>query len=179
VVQTRVFQESSCTTRQLEAASERLTELVHGLTLGQARARLARAIEREIERSDALWRRVFLLGRQSLEARGEPEVYLGDSQVLLEQPEFEDVDALRQVHAALAEKERLLNLLERTLEADVIHVAMGDDLSTLGVERCAVVSAGLGGAAGGLGVIGPLRMRYDRVIPAVRDVSRRVNDYFG
>ena len=55
---------------------------------------------------------------------------------------------------------------------------MGDELSTLGVERCAVVSAGLGGSAGGLGVIGPLRMRYDRVIPAVRAGSRRVNDYF-
>lgn len=179
VVQTRVFHESNCKARTLETASERLSELVHGLTLREARARLTAAIEMDLERSDALWRRVFLLGRASLEGRAETEVFLGDAQVLLDQPEFEDVARLRQVHAALAEKERLLHLLERTLEADVIGVAMGDELSTLGIERCAVVSAGLDGAAGGLGVIGPLRMRYDRVIPAVREVSRRVSDYFG
>ncbi len=179
VVQTRVFAERSCELRMLETASERLSELVHGLTLREARARLSAAIEIDLERSDALWRRVFLLGRASLEGRAETEVFLGDSQVLLDQPEFEDIARLRQVHAALAEKERLLHLLERTLEADVIGVAMGDELSALGIERCAVVSAGLEGAAGGLGVIGPLRMRYDRVIPAVREVSRRVSDYFG
>ena len=178
VVQTRAFQEAGCDPRTLETASQRLTELVHGLTLAQARARLASAIEIERERSDELWRRVFLLGRAGLQGASEAEVYLGDSQVLLDQPEFEDVDRLRQVHAALAEKERLLHLLERTLDADVIGVVMGEELSALGVERCALVSAGLSGAAGGLGVIGPLRMRYDRVIPAVREASRRVNDYF-
>ena len=178
VVQTRVFQERRCSGRTLETASERLSELVHGLTLCQARERVASAVELERERSDDMWRRVFSLGREGLARAGETEVYLGDAQVLLDQPEFEDVDQLRQVHAALAEKERLLDLLERTLEADVIGVAIGADLRPLGVERCAVISAGLGGAAGGLGVIGPVRMRYDRVIPAVRDASRRVADYF-
>lgn len=178
-VQTRVFAERGSPERTLETASQRLSELVHGLTLREARTRLASAIQSDLERSDALWRRVFVLGRASLEGRGETEVFMGDSQVLLDQPEFEDIAQLRQVHAALAEKERLLHLLERTLAADVIGVAMGDELRALGVERCALVSTGLGGAAGGLGVIGPLRMRYDRVIPAVREVSRRVNDYFG
>jgi transcriptional regulator of heat shock response len=41
-----------------------------------------------------------------------------------------------------------------------------------------VVTAGLGGSPpiGGLGVIGPVRMRYDRVIPLVRRVSERVGE---
>jgi len=178
VVQTRVFHERGCSGRTLETASERLSELVNGLTLRQARARVASAVELERERSDEMWRRVFSLGREGLAHADQTEVYLGDAQVLLDQPEFEDVEQLRQVHAALTEKERLLRLLERTLEADVIGVAIGADLHTLGVERCAVISAGLGAAGGGIGVIGPVRMRYDRVIPAVRDVSRRVSHYF-
>jgi transcriptional regulator of heat shock response len=40
-----------------------------------------------------------------------------------------------------------------------------------------VVSAPVAGAAGGIGVIGPVRMRYDRIIPIVRVLSERVGVY--
>lgn len=180
LVQSRVFRDGGSDSRLLDQASARLSELVSGLTLRQARVRLRSSIEFEREQSNAVWRYAFALGRLGLARAEEAQLYLGDQRALLDHPEFTDVDRLRGLHAALAQKEHMLRLLERTLQADVINVAIGAELRTLGVEHCALVTAPLSSfpGSGGFGVIGPLRMRYDRIIPTVRAVSRRVGDYF-
>ena len=55
-------------------------------------------------------------------------------------------------------------------------MVIGDELGDPGVSRCAVVAEPVGPAPlrSGLGVIGPVRMRYDRVIPVVRYVSGKL-----
>ena len=62
------------------------------------------------------------------------------------------------------------------LTAGALRVVIGDELGDPGVARCAVVAEPVGPAPprGGLGVIGPVRMRYDRVIPVVRYVSGKL-----
>ena len=106
------------------------------------------------------------------------ELYIADRSALLRQPEFSDVEQLRHLLAALEEKERMLRLLNKIMRADGLQVVIGRELEDPGVQLCAVVTAGLGGSPpiGGLGVIGPVRMRYDRVIPLVRRVSERVGE---
>ena len=177
VVQTRVFEESSCDHRTLEIVSSQLSGIVGGLTLAGARARLASSIEFERALSDELRRKVLVLGWESLASPGEAELYVSDRRGLLEQPEFSDLERLRELLAALEEKQRMLRLLEKVMGAE-IRVAIGSELDDPGVRDCALVTAPFGAlGVGTLGVIGPLRMPYDRVIPAVRYVSRRVTDY--
>lgn len=180
LVQSRLVRESESDARTLERVSARLGELVAGLTLLEARTRLASVIEEVRAQGDALWRKVFELGQAGFVRAGEAEVYLGSQQLLLEQPEFSHVENLRDVLAMLDERERMMQLIEQTLQAEVVNVAIGAELGELGVTGCALVTASLGAPppAGGLGVIGPVRMRYDRVIPAVQKVSKRISDYF-
>jgi heat-inducible transcriptional repressor len=179
VVQTRVFQESESDRRMLERISARLTEFVAGLTLAEARTRLAEAIEEARARRDALWRRVVVLGHAGLAAATEAEFYVGDTGVLLVQPEFSDLERLREVLAVLTEKERMMGLLDKLLRARALQVAIGTELDVPEIRECAVITAPLGASAplGGLGVIGPVRMRYDRVIPLVRELSGLVSHY--
>ncbi len=178
VVRTRVFEEKDCDPRTLERVSAKLSEIVGGLTLAAARARLAAAIEVDRALSDQLQRKVFVLGWESLAYGDEAQLYLSDRVRLLEQPEFADVARLHELLCALEEKERMMHLLDQVLRAE-ISVAIGAELDDPGVRSCALVTAPLGAppGIGGLGVIGPVRMRYDRVIPAVRYVSERVTDY--
>jgi heat-inducible transcriptional repressor len=180
LVQSRLVRESESDARTLERVSGRLSELVAGLTLVEARTRLASVIEEVRAHGDALWRKVFELGQAGFIRAAAAEVYLGSQQLLLEQPEFSDVENLRDVLAMLDERERMMRLIEQTLQAEVVSVAIGAELGELGVTGCALVTASLGAPppAGGLGVIGPVRMRYDRVIPAVQKVSKRISDYF-
>lgn len=177
VVQTRVFREADCDPRTLERVGTKLSSQIGGLALGAARARLASLIELERAMSDELQRKVYVLGWQSLAYSAEAELYVSDRRRLLEQPEFADLERLRELLAALEEKERMMRLLDKVMGAEM-RVAIGAELDDPGVRDCALVGAPLGVLGlGGLGVIGPLRMRYDRVIPAVRYVSERVADY--
>jgi heat-inducible transcriptional repressor len=180
LIQSRLIRESESDARTLERVSSRLSELVAGLTLVEARTRLASVIEEVRAQGDALWRKVFELGQAGFVRAAEAEVYLGSQQLLLKQPEFSDIENLRDVLAMLDERERMMQLIEQTLQAEVVSVAIGAELRELGVTGCALVTASLGAPppAGGLGVIGPVRMRYDRVIPAVQKVSKRISDYF-
>jgi heat-inducible transcriptional repressor len=175
-VRTCVLEEREGDQRKLDRVSATLSRLVAGLSLEEARARLEREIEGDRAQSDALWRKLVALGRLGLEVALEAELYVGDKTRLFDQPEFEGGQRLRELLRALDEKERMLALLDKVLERGELRVVIGDELGDPSVARCAVVAEPIGGgpARAGLGVIGPVRMRYDRVIPVVRYVSGRL-----
>lgn len=176
VVRTRLVDERECDQRKLDRISGSLSRLVAGLTLEEARARLSNEIEGDRAQRDALWRKLVALGRLGLQVEVEAELYVGDRTRMLSQPEFEDGQRLRELLRALDEKQRMLALLDHVLTAGAMRVVIGDELGDPGVARCAVVAEAVGSAPlrGGLGVIGPVRMRYDRVIPLVRYVSGKL-----
>ena len=175
-VRTRILEERESDARKLDRISAALSRLVAGLSLEEARARLELEIEGDRAQSDALWRKLLALGRLGLDVALEAELYVGDKTRLFDQPEFEDGQRLRELLRALDEKERMLALLDKVLERGELRVVIGDELGDPCVARCAVVAEPVGGAPAraGLGVIGPVRMRYDRVIPVVRYVSGRL-----
>ena len=179
-VYSRLIEDRELDARSLERVGARLSEFVNGRTLDEARRALGDEIERERSRSDRLWRALWRLGEASL-AAAEVELYVGDPTPLLRQPEFSDIDELLRVLSALEEKERMLRLLNKIVRSDPVVVVIGDELDDPSVRRCAVVVAQLGDAPGigGVGVIGPVRMRYDRVIPLVRYVSERIGAAIG
>jgi heat-inducible transcriptional repressor len=172
-VRTRLFEERESDQRRLDRISAELSQFVAGLTLEEARARLHAEIEGDRRRRDALWRETLSFGARGLDVDvGAPaELFVGDRSRLLDQPEFADAERLREVLRALDEKQRMLALLDKLISARGVRVAIGDP----GVVRCAVVAEQLGPAPlCGLGVIGPVRMRYDRIIPMVRYLSGKL-----
>jgi heat-inducible transcriptional repressor len=93
---------------------------------------------------------------------------------LLAQADFHDPSRIRDVLVAVETKERLLELLDKTLDGDGVSVAFGEELEEPSLHDCALVASRYGGPGaplGVLGVIGPSRMNYARVIPLVRYLS--------
>lgn len=176
-VRTRLFEERESDQRRLDRVSAELSRLVAGLTLEEARARLHAEIEGDRRRRDALWRETLALGARGLDVdvAAPAELFVGDRSRLLDQPEFADAERLRDVLRALDEKQRMLALLDKLISARGVRVAIGEELGDPGVVHCAVIAEQLGPAPlRGLGVIGPVRMRYDRIIPVVRYVSGKL-----
>jgi heat-inducible transcriptional repressor len=122
---------------------------------------------------------VLALGALSVAGGPEVSLYLADKVHLLAQPEFAQVERLRALLAAVEEKERMVRLLDKILRAEALAVNIGDELDDPNIRECALVTAPLGDspALGGLGVLGPVRMPYDKVIPLVRSLSLLVNRY--
>lgn len=167
---------------RLDRIAALLSERVAGRTLAQVRSRIeqeAAALRRE---ANALLRKALELGRRALAATGDEPVDLviETRLTLLEQPEFSDPRRLRDLFQALETKQRLLEVLNQVLEPDGrVIVAIGEELDDPALRHCALVASPYGGGPGreplgALGVIGPSRMDFGRVVPLVEYLSEAV-----
>ncbi len=89
--------------------------------------------------------------------------------------ELGDVDKIKELFEALNRKSEVYDLLQRSLEADGMQVFIGQESGYRIFDDCSVVTSTYrvdGSAVGVLGVIGPTRMAYDRVIPVVDVTSK-------
>jgi heat-inducible transcriptional repressor len=163
---------------QLDRMAAALRERVTGRTLRAVRDQLLAEAAALRSQADLLLERVLRVVPEA--APGDAaDLVLGTRLALLDQPEFRDPEGLRSLLAALEERERLVDWVGRMLEERGICVAFGRDLGEPSFARLAVVAAkvgGRGGASGSVGVIGPSRMDYARVIPLVGWVSQRLTE---
>lgn len=166
---------------ELDAISRRLTVDYAGRTLDEIRAHLLEALAEEKSRMDRALARALELGRRAF-AEGRPEndaVFVDGTESLLEKPEFRgDVEALRRMFRAFEEKARLVSLLTDCLSWNGARVVIGSDSAFTGETQTAVVTAPyrMGDRVlGALGVVGPRRMEYERVVPLVEELGRYVS----
>ncbi len=166
---------------RLDQMATLLSERVAGRTLRTVRAHIEREARELRREANAMLARTLELGRRALAATdGEPADLIIETRLtLLDQPEFSDPRRLRDLFEALETKTRLLEVLDDVLEPDGVSVAIGEEIDDPALRRCALVASSYGGGAGReplgvLGVIGPSRMDFARVIPLVEYLSKGV-----
>lgn len=166
--------------RELEAMSDRITREFCGRTLFEVRRRLLEAMAEEKAACDRMLARALSLGRRALEGNEiQEQIYVDGTSQLLDKPEFADVESLKKVFRAFEEKARLLDLMTRYLDSKTACVVLGSEDAVTSDPRLSAVltSYGAGEAlAGTLGVIGPARREYPRVIPVVELLGRALSE---
>jgi heat-inducible transcriptional repressor len=166
----------------LDRIATGLSERIFGLTLVEAREGLAREARALRHRADRWLQRVIELGALAVapDQDGPVDLVLGTRLALLEQPEFHDPERIRDLFATVETKERLVEILDEVIAAGGTRVAFGDEVDEPGLHRCAVVASsyGVDTPIGVLGVIGPSRMDYGRVIPLVDFLSQAITEKF-
>jgi heat-inducible transcriptional repressor len=108
----------------------------------------------------------------------ESPVLLGQTAMLVEQPEFESGDNLRKLLALTDQPEALRDVLRRRSVPAGISITIGAEHSDPNFAGFTVVSAEYhaGSLSGVIGVIGPTRMPYEKVITLVTHTSRLISD---
>jgi len=149
-----------------------MDDVTEGRTLGELRDLFARRLASERVQSDDLRRQAFTLGEAALSdaSQSPAEVVIEGQAKLLEQPEFADAAGVKQVVTALDERQRLVELLDATMEARGATVVVGREAGELGGGQLSIIGASFtdhGRGAGTVGVIGPTRMDYPKVVPLV------------
>jgi heat-inducible transcriptional repressor len=110
------------------------------------------------------------------------EIYLDGMTNVLSEPEFAESDEARQALHILEERSLLENLLASTvMNIDVggIQVLIGGEGTWQELRQCSIVLARYGDPntlTGSIGVLGPIRMPYDRTISTVRFVANVLSD---
>ncbi|MFO0587464.1 MAG: heat-inducible transcriptional repressor HrcA [Polyangiaceae bacterium] len=155
----------------LQRVHNLLADVIEGRSLGEVRDLFARRLADERTALDALRKRAFELGSKATIDLARPaEVRIEGQGRLIDLPEYADVGRLKSLVRTLEEREALLTLLEKTLAAGAVTVLLASEADELvGGELSLVVApySEHGRAAGTVGVLGPTRMDYAKVLPLV------------
>jgi heat-inducible transcriptional repressor len=155
----------------LEAAANYINTRLAGLTLSEARSRLAQEIAAQRAALDAMTARAVNTGLAVWSADGaQRPVLIVRGHAHLVDPGV-DPERIRQLLGDLEDKEDLVNLLERAGNADATRIFIGAESRLFSLSGSSVIAAPYRGEGGRLvgvvGVIGPTRLNYARVIPMV------------
>jgi heat-inducible transcriptional repressor len=164
----------------LDRINNFLNGLVGGLTLDQARARLMSEIASERAQHDELTARALRLAQAAVPVDAAADVLVdGQSNLLAGKADLERAKLLLRT---LEEKDLLVRLLERTLSAPGICVFIGAEANLADLTDVSVVAAPYvadGRPLGTIGIIGPSRMNYSRVIPLVDFTAEMIGEALG
>ncbi|MDA8018049.1 MAG: heat-inducible transcriptional repressor HrcA [Thermoanaerobaculia bacterium] len=159
--------------------SNYVTESFSGKRLRRIREDLLRRMASEKSDVDRWLTGALRLAQQALHGSAEQEVLLEGASSLLGRPELSDVERVRRMLDTFADQARLVNLLSRCLESEGgVRVFIGEDSDVTSELEFSMVATTYGsgdGALGSLGVIGPSRMEYPRMVPLVRHLGKTLS----
>lgn len=163
---------------ELEQAGNYITRHYAGRDLEALRAQVIREMGEHRASMDKLMTRALEMANAALanEEEGNPDFVLAGQTNLMDFDELAQMDRLRQLFNAFTEKQEILHLLDRCTAADGVQIFIGEESGYSTLENCSVITAPYvceEQVVGVLGVIGPTRMAYDRVIPIV-DVTAKL-----
>jgi heat-inducible transcriptional repressor len=161
----------------LTRMSNYLNDLLKGLTISQVKKRILEEMEEEKIRYDALLANALKLSQQTLEGT-DAEVFIEGQANILEQPEFADVEKMKEIIRAFEEKGQLLALLERSMAAEGVQIFIGSESHLNRMSGMSLVTSTYvtgKNTLGILGVIGPTRMGYAKIIPIVDYTAKQVS----
>jgi len=171
LVQNRMIEsEEELSQSELDHLSNYMNRLLTGLTLYQAREKLLEQMRVEKNAYDRLLEQALKLGERALSSIDETDVFIEGRINILNEPEFCNISRMTDLFRAFEEKATMVRLLDKLMEPKGVQISIGSESQVQEMEGCSLVTSTYGCAGrvwGALGVIGPRRMNYSKVIPLV------------
>lgn len=161
---------------ELQEAANYLNREYAGRELSAIRELLLGSMQKAREDMNRLMATAIEVADQVLEEKQNSDYILAGETNLMGYAEMGNVDKLRQLFEAFSTKNDLLHLLDKSIHTDGMQVFIGEESGYAVLDECSVVTAPYkveDRIVGVLGVIGPTRMAYDRVISIV-DVTAKL-----
>ena len=178
--------EDNITQEELEQTARYLNTEFSGKSLLTIRAEILELMRQEKALYDRLLRNAILLCDMSLEGEETTggDVYVDGASNILAKPDFVDVDRMRELFRTFEEKSRLIKILnecvstERYTSPGDVHVMIGREHPSPSLSNCTLITApyrfGSNDHLGTLGVVGPMRIEYSRIMAMVNYMARLI-----
>jgi heat-inducible transcriptional repressor len=169
----------------LVEAGNYLNSRLVGHTLEEARRLIIEELESQKSQLDELTGRVVAAGLATWAGgdKGGQLIVRGQSHLLDDVTVLTDLERIRALFAALETKEQLLRLLDLTNRAEGVQIFIGAENELFKVSGCTVIVAPYHNSSdrivGAIGVIGPTRMNYARIIPLVDYTAKVIGRLIG
>ena len=158
-----------------------LNEKLQGKNLADIKLTLVKELYMELANHKHLFKVImdFIEGSTGME-KGD-KVFRGGTLNMLNQPEFRDINKVKTLLSLLEQDDLLKNLLTATPEKTGVMVKIGQENHEPGIASCSMITATYqadGKVIGSIGVLGPTRMDYAKVVPIVEFMTKSLSDIF-
>ncbi|MBI5328736.1 MAG: heat-inducible transcription repressor HrcA [Deltaproteobacteria bacterium] len=165
----------------MERMSAYLNGIARGLTLRKLKAKIVEEMKKEKNLYDQLLSKALKLSKIALDKdENTDNVYVDGKTNIFDQPEFiEDAEKMKLLFRAFEEKSVLIKILDKAIDAKGVHIFIGSESGFNEINGCSIITAPYGSSGnvfGTLGVIGPTRMNYSRIIPLVNYTAALLSD---
>lgn len=180
-VQNRIIEDKDDITQdELDKYTNYLGEILVGISLEQVRGKIEDEMKKEKIAYDQLLSRALLLTQKVFGKEKEPELFMEGQVNLLECPEFSEVGRMKTLMQALEEKKQLLHLLDKTMDAAGIQIFIGSEVPVSEMQTLSIITSPYRQGekvVGALGIIGPTRMNYLKLIPIVEYSAQVLTEF--
>ncbi|MCH8286785.1 heat-inducible transcription repressor HrcA [candidate division KSB1 bacterium] len=161
---------------ELEETCQVINERLSGLMVKAIRASIGQRLH-DINYGNPEIIRLFIESAHTFFHFDEKKIFIGGTKNIVEKPEYNAQDKLRSIIELIEEKEVVIHLLSSSSKDDGIAITIGDDSSSDLSKTFSIVSTKfeLGGHTGTLGIIGPTRMWYPKMVPLVDYAAEIIN----
>lgn len=175
--QTHIEWPEEITQAELDKYSGYVNELLQDVPITDVRDRILAEMRSEKGLFDQLFSRALEMAQRAIQSTMEgSDVYIEGRSNLFNNPEFADVERMRRILQTFEDKSRIIRLLDVTMKASTgIRIILGTESEIQEMQEMSLVSSPYGHGdtpTGVLGVIGPLRMDYSRIIPVVEFTAK-------
>ncbi len=163
---------------ELQQAQNFINAHYAGLPLDKVRSQLLDDLDSTRDSMNQTMHSIISVAQSAMDGASDPDnkyVVAGETN-LMDFAELSNVDTLRGLFDAFSRKRLILDLLDRSINAKGVQIFIGEESGYQIFDGCSVITAPYhvdDDTIGVLGVIGPTRMAYDRVVPIV-DVTARL-----
>lgn len=164
--------------RRLDLASSYLNRTLSGLSIAEAKERIARDVARERALYDELLRWTLRLSEETLKDEIGSQLFIEGALRVFDQPEFADLTRTKQLLRFFEQKSLLLELLDKSQRSEGVRIFIPDDQEYPDMQGCSLITARYvsgQGASGSIGILGPMRMPYAQVVPVVDYMARLIS----
>ncbi|MGB5492240.1 MAG: heat-inducible transcriptional repressor HrcA [Woeseiaceae bacterium] len=163
---------------ELQQAQNYINEQYGGSDLHTVRERLLQDLDETRDSMNRAMHDIISVAHSAMGSAEQPDdkYALAGETNLMDFAELSDIDTLRRLFDGFSRKRLILDLLDRSINADGVQIFIGEESGLSIFDNCSVITAPYhvdDDTIGVLGVIGPTRMAYDRVVPIV-DVTARL-----
>ncbi len=171
IVTDRVF-----TPAELQQAANYLNSVYAGKTLASVRAAVLEEMTQKQKQVNQEMIDAVQIAQRTFEQKPAEDCVISGQTNLMDFSELSDMERLKQLFEAFNQKQGILHLLDKCQDADGVQIFIGEESGFEVFQQCTLVTAPYevnDEVVGVLGVIGPTRMAYDKVIPFV-DVTAKL-----
>jgi heat-inducible transcriptional repressor len=176
LVYNHVVQSEDINQDDLTKYSNFLNEKYSGLSIEKMRESLSKEMKSEKARFDNLIKKAVRMGMMALDnVEDAQDVVIEGKDIVFNCPELSDIEKFREIVKAFEDKGRMLRILNQVFEGTGVKIFIGEEIGNIGINDFSMVASGYfygDTPAGSLGVIGPMRMNYKRIIPLVEYMAK-------